>query len=330
MKLLSMLVATTLLTSAVAMPAASMFPVQRATGNPEPVFQQNFPDPSIVQDVDGWWYAFGTAGDGKQVQVARAQGLYEEWTLLDIDALPKPGAWTTGMNTWAPDVHRTPDGKYVMYYSGEVAQDSAHHCIGSATADTVTGPYIPDDQPFACDLTVGGAIDPSGFTDADGKQYVLYKIDGNSIGHGGSCGNSVPPIVPTPIMMQEVGEDGVTRIGQPVQIFDRSDDDGPLVEAPRMLLTTDGLYILFFSSGCYLETSYNVNYATSTGVKGPFERASRPILRSGDLGLKAPGGATGVNVGDRVGLAFHANCPEGRCMFVSHTTVRGREVSIRM
>lgn len=31
----------------------------------------------------------------------------------------------------------------------------------------------------------GGAIDPAGFVESDGSHYVVYKIDGNSIGHGG-------------------------------------------------------------------------------------------------------------------------------------------------
>ncbi|KAJ7144806.1 hypothetical protein C8R43DRAFT_953885 [Mycena crocata] len=39
----------------------------------------------------------------------------------------------------------------------------------------------------------------------DGNLYVVYKIDGNSIGYGGSCGNSVKPIVSTPIMLQKLG-----------------------------------------------------------------------------------------------------------------------------
>ncbi|KAI2606541.1 glycoside hydrolase family 43 protein [Hypoxylon sp. NC1633] len=330
MKLLGMLVAaavsSSLLAAASAIPA---HPLRRS--NNDAVFDQDFPDPSILQDEDGTWYAFGTAGNGKQVQVATGENLYQGWSLLrDVDALPQSAAWTTGRNTWAPDVHLMPNGKYVMYYSGEAAENTAHHCIGTATSDTATGPYVPDDEPFACDLSAGGAIDPSGFTDDNGKRYVLYKVDGNSIGHGGSCGNTVEPIIPTPIMLQEVGDDGVTKIGDPVPIFDRSDEDGPYVEAPSLLRTADGLYILFFSSGCYVESSYNVNYATASSVKGPFQRAQRPMIRTGEYTLQAPGGATAVHVDDRVGIAFHANCQQGRCMHTSQTVVEGREVRVVM
>ncbi|KAI0119267.1 glycoside hydrolase family 43 protein [Daldinia grandis] len=312
--------------------SASAIPLQSLSkASDDPVFDDDFADPSIFQDEDGTWYAFGTAGKNKQIQVATGKDFDGPWDLLkDVDALPHSAAWTTGRHSWAPDVRRAHNGKYVMYYSGEVAKDSAHHCIGAAVADAITGPYIPEEEPFACDLSAGGSIDASGFEDEGGKQYVLYKVDGNSVGHGGSCSNTKKPIVPTPIMLQEVDDDGVTKIGEAVQIFDRSDEDGPLVEAPSLLRTDNGLYILFFSSGCYLESSYNVNYATSTSLKGPFQRAQHPIIKSGEYTLQAPGGATAVHVGDKVGIAFHADCQQGRCMHTSHTVVDGREVRVMM
>ncbi|CRK23815.1 hypothetical protein BN1708_018068, partial [Verticillium longisporum] len=49
-------------------------------------------------------------------------------------------------------------------------------------------------------------------------------------------------------MLQEVGPDGFTKIGNPVQILDRTEADGPLVEAPDIVRLEDGTYVLFFSS----------------------------------------------------------------------------------
>ncbi|KAI1089176.1 glycoside hydrolase family 43 protein [Rostrohypoxylon terebratum] len=311
---------------------ALSFPLVSASVNRRnefPVFNQQFADPSVIEEADGSWYAFGTAAHGKHVQVAIGDCLYGDWVLLnDTDALLRPAAWTTGRNTWAPDVRRLADGTYVMYYSGEVAQAPAHHCIGTAVSNVVYGPYVPDDEPFACDLSIGGSIDPSGFEDADGRRYVLYKIDGNSIGHGGSCGNTNEPIQPTPIMLQEVDQDGVTKIGDPIAILDRTDEDGPLVEAPSLVRTDGGMYILFFSSGCYYEPTYNVNYATSTSLTGPYERADDPMIRTGEWNLKAPGGATAVNVRNQVGIAYHANCGAGRCLHTSPTVINGRQVNV--
>ncbi|KAH6652122.1 glycosyl hydrolase family 43 protein [Truncatella angustata] len=290
-----------------------------------PAINVDFPDPSILQDTDGTWYAFATAGNGKNVQVANASDPRGPWTYIDTDLLPKGGDWETGQNTWAPDVHLLDDGTYVMYYSGQVGNNTAHHCVGTAISETVLGPYTPADQPFDCDLSVGGSIDPSGFQDADGKRYVVYKIDGNSIGHGGSCNNDVAPIISTPILMQEVDADGTTKIGEPIEVLDRTDEDGPLVEAPTIFRNSKGMYVLFFSSGCFTEPTYNVNYATASSVTGPYTRSAVPLVTSDDsFGLTAPGGATPLVDGS--GIVFHADCDEGRCLFENKIGMMGKKV----
>ncbi|KAK6086243.1 putative endo-arabinase [Seiridium cupressi] len=306
-----------------AAPFGSKIHLIKRAGAPE--IAMDFPDPSILQDSDGQWYTFATAGNGNQVQVANASSAHGPWTYIDQDLLPHGGAWTTSKNTWAPDVRLLDDGTYVMYYSGQVANSTAHHCVGTATAKSVLGPYTPSDVPFDCNLSIGGSIDPSGFVDTDGKRYVAYKIDGNSIGHGGTCNNDVAPIVSTPILLQEVEADGVTKIGEAIQILDRTDDDGPLVEAPTIFRNKSGMYVLFFSSGCFTEPSYNVNYATATKVTGPYTRSSTPLVRSDDsFGLTAPGGATPLVDGS--GVVFHADCDEGRCLFENKIGVQGTKV----
>lgn len=285
-----------------------------------PAFNSNFADPSIFQDTDGQWYAFATEGNGKTVQVARAPAVLGPWELLDHDdLLPTSPSWATGKYTWAPAVDRVDDGSYVMYYSAQLdGEYSRFHGIGTATADSVLGPYTPSPgKPFAANVTAGGAIDASGFRDGKtGKRYVVYKVDGNSLGSGGSCGNVDAPVHPTPIMLQEVEADGVTRLGGPTPILDRTEDDGPLVEAPSLLRMRDGRYVLFYSSGCFNDASYRTNYAIASEVTGPYVRAKQAMMKSGDrLGLAAPGGAAAA--ADGSALVFHADCPQGRCMHVS-------------
>jgi beta-xylosidase len=217
-----------------------------------PVISVNFPDPSIVQDSDGTWYAFGTTNGVVNVQVASASSPAGPWTVLSNNLLPTTGSWSDGTNVWAPDV-RIIGSTYVLYYTATDAASTAQHCVGTATASSILGPYTANDTAIACPLSQGGAIDPSGFTDTDGTHYVVYKIDGNSIGHGGSCGNTVDPIVPTPLMLQQLESDGVTPVNDPIELLDRGSADGPLIEAPNMLLY-EGTYFLFFSSNCYSTT----------------------------------------------------------------------------
>ena len=313
----------------------SLFLIQigRATANTEQLFAFNvsnpitaaidrdFPDPSILEGEDGW-YAFATASGNKQVQVARAPGPAGPWTYLDLDLLPNPGAWTTRQNTWAPDVRMVQDGTYVMYYSGQLASNTAHHCIGVATADSVTGPWTAADDPWICDIAQGGSIDPSGFLDeGTGRRYVVYKVDGNSVGRGGDCNNGVEPKQPTPIMLQEVAGDGTTRVGAAVEILDRTDADGPLVEAPNLVRAGDGSYVLFFSSHCFTSPGYDVKYATADAITGPYVRTSNPLFRTGYYSLTSPGGATSVEAGGV--MVFHGNCPQGRCMYTARFALTG-------
>lgn len=109
------------------------------------------------------------------------------------------------------------------------------HCVGAATSTSPAGPYTPETSPIQCATSGGGAIDPAGFQDSDGTRYVVYKVDGNNLGGGGSCGNG-DDSHSTPLMLQALESDGVTPNGDPVQILDRSDADGPLIEAPDLVL----------------------------------------------------------------------------------------------
>ena len=141
--------------------------------------------------------------------------------------------------------------------------------MGAAISESNSpiGPYRPQNTTLACPKKKGGAIDPSPFRDVDGKLYVTYKIDGNSIGHGGVCNNSKKPLVRVQLMLQELKEDGITPVGDPIQILESNKrDDGPLVESPNLVRTPDGVYYLFFSSHCFVSPKYDVKYAFSSSV----------------------------------------------------------------
>ncbi|KAE9374763.1 glycoside hydrolase family 43 protein [Stipitochalara longipes BDJ] len=280
---------------------------QRAT-TIAPVLNVNFPDPAILQDSDSTWYAFATNGNGKNVQVAQASSPSGLWTVLPNDILPSPGNWSNGQNVWAPDVRKI-GSTYVLYYSATDAAQTAQHCVESATSDTILGPYTAANMPLACPLSAGGAIDSSGFTDTDGTHYIVYKVDGNSIGHGGVCGNTVAPIVPTPLMLQQLASDGLPPVSDPIQLLDRDDGDGPLIEAPNLILV-NGVYFLFFSSNCYTTLQYDA-----------------PLIVTGNpFNITAPGGAQGTVDGKN--LVFHANCGAGRCMFERAIEISGTTVLI--
>lgn len=238
-----------LLSSFAAIAVVSAHPLNGASsGTAVASIGSDFPDPSIIQ-VGDTWYSFATNGSGVNIQLASTQNVQGSWNFKGgYDALPTLPAWasTTKPDVWAPDVVQivrisvslTPcspsinktfkDSGFVMYFAARKASNDAVHCLGTATSSSVQGPYTPSPNVFACDEARGGSIDASGFYDQNTqKRFVTYKIDQNSLGSGGNCGNGIAPFVSTPILLQEVAADGVTPVGGATQILDRTDADGP-------------------------------------------------------------------------------------------------------
>lgn len=294
----------------------SASPLSKRLISDGPMLQENFPDPAVLK-LDNTYYAVATQSNGKHVPLATSQVVddFRQWSISDKELLPDVGGWSSGKDVWAADLLQLPNGKFVLYYAAG-AKDNDKHCVGAATSDTVDGEYKPSDQPIACHTDEGGAIDISGFIDSDNTVYTTYKVDGNSIGSGGNCGNGDGGKA-TPIMLQKMESDGVTKSGDPQQILDRDDRDGPLIEAPSLSRIQDDsssggwLYFLFFSSNCYSGDLYDTSYAVSTnGVGGPYEKAKKPLLLTGDFDgkLYAPGGMdTPIDLGSDNGAVFHAD-----------------------
>ncbi|KPI42233.1 uncharacterized protein AB675_9879 [Cyphellophora attinorum] len=312
-------------------------------GSVRQVTRSDFPDPALLY-YNGITYAYSTnSGSGTHIPVATSTDNTTFNVLDGKDALPGLAAWENGNNVWAPDVVQIFDSatvsqsKFVMYYaSGTLSSKGKYHCIGAATASTPLGPFVPiSDQPFICPNipTSGGAIDPEGFLDpVTGRRYVAYKQDGNAIGHGGSCGNGVAPKQVTPIMLQEVSaDDGVTLIGAPQPLLDRDEADGPLIEAPSLHRSEDGIYFLFYASNCFDSPEYSTSYATSTNVWGPYVKAQRPLLHTGNgASVTGPGGLDVPAAGDGL-VGFHGrvnpdNTPLVRAAYTARLVFDGRIV----
>src|SRR5215218_11489561 len=104
--------AITLLTFAP--PAAADVSVT-ATTAPALVIGSDFADPDISK-FDGTYYAYSTNNGFGNVPVASAASITGPWTRRG-NALPTLGAWASGGLTWAPDVSRLADGRYLLYYT---------------------------------------------------------------------------------------------------------------------------------------------------------------------------------------------------------------------
>jgi beta-xylosidase len=287
-----------------------------------PVIATNFPDPCLAYDnTTKTWYSFSTQSGHTNVQMATSKD-FSTWVLHDgYDALPTVGSWarpSPHAAVWAPDVNQRPDGSWVMYYAAlHRHRHQRRHCIGAATSDTIAGPYAPLNTTLVCDLPHGGNIDPNLFLDPlNGAAYLVYKTDGDTIGHGGSCGNTIRPIAPTPIYMQLLDPTSLlTPIDPPIFLFSNGPTDGPNVERPCITFL-NGTYFILYNSECFQSRAYHVDYVSCVGatdvtmcdwatLKYDQSRWREPLLKTGDTlaNLHAPGSVD--TDGER--MVFHAD-----------------------
>jgi arabinan endo-1,5-alpha-L-arabinosidase len=242
------------------------------------VLDEEFADPDILQ-VEGTYYAYASAGNRKNVQVATSTDLLE-WEQLDDDALPELPSWTIPGKTWAPEVTEVSRGQFVLYFT-TTNFEPALQCIGVATATDPAGPFtVVGDEMLVCPEDEGGAIDASTFTTEEGL-HLVWKNDGNC------CDED------TWIQTAPLTADGLALTGPPTRLVKQTLDwEGLLVEAPTVV-QRDGMYVLLYSSNYYGDESYNVGYASAPALEGPWEKAPEPLLSSGSFGgdrYVGPGG----------------------------------------
>ncbi|SFJ18629.1 glycoside hydrolase family 43 protein [Amycolatopsis sacchari] len=243
---------------------------------PKLLINQDFPDPAVLQSANGY-YAYATRGGSARIPYAVASSADGPWKVQG-DALARNPAWAKPDGAfWAPDVGRMNNGQYRVYFSAQLPGDN-RMCIGTATSSLPTGPFNPvDSAPLVCPPEDGGDIDPQSFVDSDGKHYLLYKSNAG----------------PTTIWLQEVTNDGGTLVGGRIPLLraDRPEERGD-VEAPSLVKIGSG-YVLFYSADSFDNVDYHTGYATSASLKGPYTKASQPLLTTGGLGsqVNGPGGA---------------------------------------
>ncbi|MET8552899.1 family 43 glycosylhydrolase [Micromonospora zamorensis] len=234
-------------------------------GNPISVgVGDTFADPVIVRGDDGFWYAYGTTDPLREgehefhrVPTARSADLVD-WTYVGDAFGPeqRPPYAAPGAAFWAPDVRRLGD-RWVMYVTvtdTTVSAEGSDYAIGAATAPTPTGPWTFAAQPVVAPRPGGGGgylwtIDPSQFTDVDGRSYLYYGSY-----YGG-------------ISVTELSTDGLTAVGTPTQVAIDNKFEGSYV------LRHDGWYYLFASTAnCCAgpATGYSVQVGRARSPRGPF------------------------------------------------------------
>jgi len=275
-----------------------------------PILAVDAPDPGCIAYNNSFFCAHTGQND---------EGLFPTYSSDDLVSWKYEGAAITELSAsdswgvdrwWAPEIHALPGGRgFLLYHTAATAEGNL--CVGSATSDLVTGPFVPSTRPLLCnnddENPSVGLIDSTFFVD-DGTPYLIYKVDGNSNGS------------PTNINLAELTEDGLyvkdedtnthtTLITNDVD-WEKNCVEGPWIFDGREV--SDYLF-LFYSGSMYNTVDYSVGVARSKSVQGPWEKfGNNPILHtnSSSSAFSGPGHCSVLHSNDKTGelaMLYHAH-----------------------
>jgi len=285
-----------------------------------PIFDFDFPDPTVTRASDGWYYAYATQtvlnGKTINIQAARSKDLVR-WERMP-DVLPVKPRWASGTQSfWAPDVKQR-GGTFYMYFSADLDKSLADDfkkdlppeqqkegvfCLGVATARRAGGPFADSGRPLKCGVSFVN-IDPMAFDDPVTGKRLLYWGSGFQ-----------------PIRVQELADDRLSfKPGsKPIELVpaDKKHPYQSLVEG-AWLIRRNGYYYLFFSGencchGPLEDIKYAVMVARSKSATGPFETLAQATGKTDSTILRrsarwiAPGHNSVVtDTAGRDWMAYHA------------------------
>ncbi|HVM65672.1 MAG TPA: glycoside hydrolase family 43 protein [Acidimicrobiales bacterium] len=260
-------------------------------GAAQVVDQNDVADPTILT-VGPTYYLFGTTDWRSNVPTATSTDLVH-WDNVP-DALPVLPQWAQPSisMTWAPAVIAV-GRRYVMYVTTE-ERASGRQCIAVATSASPGGPYADGSaQPFLCQRTLGGSIDPDAVRDSRGALHLVWKSDGNCCGLGSS------------LWEQDLSPDGLHLVGRSHRLLgaDQAWEAGN-VEGPALVQAATGWW-MFFSGGDWRTASYATGIAWCRAIEGPCRDVlTRPLLPSTDAGRTPSGLSTFVDAHGGLWAAF--------------------------
>jgi arabinan endo-1,5-alpha-L-arabinosidase len=279
-------------------------------------FSDTYADPSVIRGKDGYWYTYATSdplrvgGKHGLMHMARTRD-WSRWdylgTVFTEETRPRWAEPYAGL--WAPEI-RYVAGRYLLYYTVSdtiLKPGGGDFAIGVATAPTPSGPWTAGDDPVVAPRAAphGGwwwTIDPAGFTDVDGQQYLYFGSY-----FGGLWATRMSP-------------DGLRATGEPVQVAIDNRYEGSFV------VRRDGWYYLMTSvANCCAgpTTGYSVFAGRSRSPLGPFVDAEGTSLMASRVG----GTTVLTQNGNRfVGVGHHAVVTdgEGADFIVYHGIDRGK------
>lgn len=271
---------------------------QRRATYSNPAIAGDFPDPSVTRVGRDFWAAATSSEWGPEFPLLHSRDLVN-WEVVG-SVFARPPAWSVG-NYWAPEIAQD-RGRFFIYYAAR--KRGGPLCVAVATAARPQGPYT-DHGPLVCQEV--GSIDAFPVTDENGRRYLLWKEDGNSVSK------------PTPIWAQALSANGTQLVGERREILRNTQGwekhatlpYGDLIEGPSVV-RHNGWFYLFYSGNfcCGRECNYALGVARARKLLGPWEKnPANPILAANE-NWKCPGHGTVFDAGNgRTYLFYHAYQP---------------------
>ena len=194
------------------------------------VLPGDFPDPSVVKIGDSYWATATTSNWAPAFPLLESKDLIHWETKGHVfTTLP---SWAD-YYFWAPEITYE-NNKVYVYYAAH--KRNGNLCVAVASAEKPEGPYR-DHGTLMCEKV--GSIDAFPIRDKNGKLYLVWKEDGNSVKE------------PTPIWAMEMNEERTKLIGEKKELF-RNDTgwENNLVEGVSMIRKGGYYYAFYAGAGC--------------------------------------------------------------------------------
>jgi xylan 1,4-beta-xylosidase len=250
------------------------------------VLPGDHPDPSVIKIGDTYWASATTSNWFPAFPLMSSQDLIN-WKQQGYVFTQKP-LWAD-YYFWAPEISYD-NGRVYIYYAAH--KKDGNLCIGVASADKPEGPY-KDHGPLMCQPD--GSIDAFPMRDSDGKLYLIWKEDGNSVGQ------------PTPIWAMQMNEERTALIGEKKELFHNTADwEGNLVEGVSMIRHGDYFYALYAGAGCCgTGCTYATGVARSKNLLGPWEKSPKNPLITSSPAWICPGHGTPIEKDGKYFFLYH-------------------------
>jgi beta-xylosidase len=251
------------------------------------VMPGDYPDPSVVKIGDTYWASATTSNWFPAFPLMRSKDLINwEQKGYIFNKIP---SWAD-YYFWAPEISYE-KGKVYVYYAAH--KKNGNLCVGVASADKPEGPY-KDHGPLICQEV--GSIDAFPMRDENGKLFLIWKEDANSVGK------------PTSIWAMQMNESRTALTGDKHELFKNDAAwERNLVEGVSMIKHGGYYYSFYAAAGCCgTGCSYVVGVARSKNLLGPWEKYDQNPIMKNDNKWLCPGHGTPVEKNGRYYFLYHA------------------------